>query len=95
MSQVSHTGSFWLFSVTNTCVRDRSQTMSATDGGRGVWKMLKIADKGGNGGQANADNCRQRGEGDRQRLSITDKGGWRAAYANRPLVSRPYMQLIE
>ena len=32
-----------------------SQTMSAAEGGEGVCKMLTMADKGGKGGNANAE----------------------------------------
>ena len=37
-------------------VRGCSQIMSAAEEGRWVFKMLTMADKGGRGGKANADN---------------------------------------
>ena len=37
-------------------LRDHSQIISATKRRRGVWEMLTIANKGGEGGQPNADN---------------------------------------
>ena len=37
-------------------VRGCSQIMSAAEGGGEVWKMLTMAEEGGRGGNANADN---------------------------------------
>ena len=38
-------------------IRDCSQMMSATEGLRGGLENAKITVKGGEGGQANTDNC--------------------------------------
>ena len=53
----------FIISIVNGCdtIRDHSQIMTAIEWGRGVWKMLTIADR--------------EGEGVWQMITITDKGG--------------------